>query len=151
MARLPLHQQQPMSNSSTVTKMVGDPASFLKFLLDSRHPHQPFTDGSERRSYPYVLTETMRNNATKLLDENKLKVIYCARYHCAISTDCWCCLNLKPEALCYDTIKECRDVCRVCNPHCPPSNQWLRLISTLAPYGARVGRRDYLNTALFIY
>ena len=54
--------------------------------------------------------------------ENKIVLIFCHKTKCGTTwEDCYCCINKKPEELCYDTMNECRSNCPICDPKCPPT------------------------------
>ena len=62
--------------------------------------------------------------------ENKIVLIFCHKTKCGTTwEDCYCCINKKPEELCYGTMNECRSNCPIA-PHsslCPTKRQWRRI------------------------
>ncbi|OEL30303.1 hypothetical protein BAE44_0008680, partial [Dichanthelium oligosanthes] len=80
---------------------------------------QPLKAGRTARSHAYSLSGTSNNATTTTLDESKVKLIFCSKMYCDTEPhDCYCCLNGRPEPLCYDTERECRAKCPHCNPKC---------------------------------
>ncbi|KAG2544636.1 hypothetical protein PVAP13_9KG108681 [Panicum virgatum] len=88
-------------------------ASTAQYIASSRYQLQEadFTNKSDNA--------TVANFTAS--HENKIVLIFCHKTKCGTTwEDCYCCINKKPEELCYDTMNECRSNCPICDPKCPP-------------------------------
>ncbi|CAL4919233.1 unnamed protein product [Urochloa decumbens] len=55
------------------------------------------------------------------LNESKVVLIFCHKTKCDTPwVDCYCCINKRPEEICYYTLDQCKANCPVCSPKCPP-------------------------------
>lgn len=70
------------------------------------------------------------------MSNNKIFVIYCAKDTCYSGT-CYCCEGI-PDAPCYSDLKDCQNICPICDPHCKPPP---KLPLLLPPLGQRQVRR----------
>ncbi|TVU13680.1 hypothetical protein EJB05_37100, partial [Eragrostis curvula] len=55
------------------------------------------------------------------LTKSKIAVQYCIKRYCETAgAACYCCLNQKPEVVCYKREDDCKSICPKCNPICRP-------------------------------
>ncbi|PUZ67130.1 hypothetical protein GQ55_3G408200 [Panicum hallii var. hallii] len=77
----------------------------------------------KKRLLQQVAVSYTSNNATSVdsttLHGNKITLVFCILRDCG-GRNCYCCLKQKPEAQCYSTRQECKGICPICNPQCPP-------------------------------
>nr|TKW15268.1 hypothetical protein SEVIR_5G226200v2 [Setaria viridis] len=65
------------------------------------------------------LPEGLWSVDSRTLDDNRIVLVLCILRDCG-GDNCYCCVNQKPEELCFATRQQCMSKCSICNPRCPP-------------------------------